>query len=162
MKVLVFDADALIKIARAGFLEKVSREFECVVPREVEREAVEAGKKKMFEDALAIEQLIRAGLVKVREARGERVSGLGLGELASLALYEKTGADAIVSDDRKFLAALQEKQIPFTTPTQLLAAMAMAGKIKAIEALSHLRALKPWVSENSFQTAFEQIKGEKK
>ncbi|MBI3587728.1 hypothetical protein HY095_00885 [Candidatus Micrarchaeota archaeon] len=162
MPKIVFDADALIKLARAGILPQVTGAFDCHATRVVQREAVDAGKAKMYEDALRIEDEIGRGRIRVHAIsapKTEESGELGTGELTALSLFARIGADAIASDDRKFLSKLERDGIPFVTPTQLLVALWKSGKISRKSAARGLEGLRHFVPEHSYKNALNQIGG---
>lgn len=164
MRRLVFDSDGLIKTVRAGLLEPIAREFECCLTKEVEEETIKRGKEKMHDDAFAIEDAVRQGLLKVMPAArmDSAETTLGKGELSAAALFRQIGGEAIVSDDKKFLDFLQQNGVPFATPTRLLVAMEKNKKINRTAAQISLEKLKPLVSRNAYETAFKQLGGELK
>ena len=43
---VVFDADGLIKLAKSGLLEKITKLIKCTMPEDVYIEVVERGKEK--------------------------------------------------------------------------------------------------------------------
>lgn len=159
---LVFDADGLIKLAKSGALEPVTGVFECMATKQVEREAVTEGKRRLYEDAFETGRIISLGKIKIMEvnlhvqmARRD----FGVGELSVIGLYKKIAADAIVSDDKKFLALLAQESIPFVTPTQLIVGMAVSKKISVENAQAHLSNIKQWVTQKSYVNALKQIGG---
>ena len=61
MSKIVADADGLIMLGKSGALGHLLSAAEIVVPRSVYREAVEAGKKEMYEDAFELEKVLGEG-----------------------------------------------------------------------------------------------------
>jgi len=129
MKV-VCDADGLIKTAKAGVLNALAARVALLVGPEVYREAVEAGQARGHPDAQAIERVLEARaylaapLQGVRgrshEQRAVEALPLGAGEKEAFLLYFREQADAVLSDDRDFLAALERAAVPFLTPAAVL------------------------------------------
>lgn len=158
MNKLVFDADALIKLAHAGVLRHIKQDR--LMSQTVYEETVIEGKKQLYDDAYEIERLVQEGALQAVKTRtAEDIPGLGKGELSTLALFTQVKADAIISDDKKFLSVLEERQIPFIIPTELIAALVhKIGKKEAIEAL---RRIKPFVSEENYESASEALGGKK-
>ncbi|RLE81049.1 MAG: hypothetical protein DRJ36_01680 [Thermoprotei archaeon] len=62
---LVFDASALIKLAKSSILGDVVRSFRCVISEVVFNEVVVEGKRRGYSDALLIEKLVNADVIKV-------------------------------------------------------------------------------------------------
>lgn len=58
MKNLVFDSDGLIKLTKAGILEKVIGHFICSITKEVYDETVVKGLERFYDDAFQIDGLI--------------------------------------------------------------------------------------------------------
>ena len=86
MKKLVFDADALIKLAKAGVLDRMKHEI--MISGQVHNEAVVEGKKLQHHDAEKIDWLVDRKVILVRPAgRVLRHARLGKGELSTVALF---------------------------------------------------------------------------
>src|SRR3989338_3511907 len=160
MLTIVFDADGLIKLARAGILERVASLIHCITSQQVYNETMR-GKEKMYEDAFIIDALVEKGSIEVKRIKPtEGLLGLGLGERSALALFNKIQGDAIISDDRKFLAVLETVDIPFIIPTDLIAILAVHKKLQKTEAIKALEVLRPFVREENYTAASELIGGD--
>jgi len=84
---LVFDADGLIKLHRAGALSRVVRAFPCAIPRAVFAEVVTRGKARLHQDAQEIEALLTGAVtILAVEQHEQSEPGLGAGELSVLGL----------------------------------------------------------------------------
>lgn len=156
MKMFVFDTDGLIKLARSGILSSVP--YQILISTSVYQEAVTAGKKRLYEDALVIEQLIGRGKILVKEVKNIlNIPKLGAGETSALILYYKMKADAIVSDDRQFLTYLGEQNIPFLVPSEFLVLLALAKQIKNKDCLQALDTIKNMITVENYYSAKEAL-----
>lgn len=162
---LVFDSDGLIKIAKSGLHREVLQVVEASITEEVERETVVEGKRNMYEDAYRLEELIEDGTLSVRaverSANGEDIlrdrRSLGEGERSALHLYFETSADAIVSDDRAFLSVLEENDVPFIRPVDLL--VKLSKDIGEKESLKGLKRMGDYVREKELRDAVKTLEG---
>lgn len=155
---IVLDADGAIKLTRAGVLQKVVVFASCVMTEQVYAEIMR-GKEKMYEDAFMIEGLVDARKLKVVKVAPAEVVGLGEGERSVLAFVEKAQIDAVISDDQRFLAVLERKEIPYIIPTDLVAVMAVRGHLTNEMAYEALDALRHFVSQTNYQSAKDFIGG---
>ncbi len=158
MSSIVLDADALIKLTHAGILGNIPHQ--CFISDAVFEETVTEGKKRLFDDAFEIERQVKNGNIDViKVKRTEDIPGLGKGELSSLALFKQIKADAIISDDRRFLTTLEMQDIPFITPTQVI--VTLSKKVGKKETVAALDRIKPFVTKESYQDALSAL-GDKK
>ena len=141
MKKIVFDSDGLIKLVKSGIFKKIQQEI--FISEEVYQETVVAGKKGFHDDAQIIEQYIEEKKIIVKKNKTTKnIYGLGKGEASAFSLFEEIQADAIISDDRKFLAVLEQENIPFIVPTEVIVALAVKRRITKIEAAEALLKIK--------------------
>lgn len=90
---VVLDSDGLIKLAKAGALERVLEAWTCIVPRAVYVETVERGLEAAYPDAQAIRPVLPSAAIRpparhpraVALLKGKR--GLGPGEQGALYLF---------------------------------------------------------------------------
>ncbi len=158
MSKIVFDADGLIKLARAGIVDLIKQD--CIISQEVFEEAVTEGKKRMYEDAFEIERLVKQRKIRVvKTSNIKEIPGLGTGELSALALYLQTKSKAIVSDDRRFLDILAEEGIPFIIPTEVIVALALNKTISRKQGLNALLRIKEFVSKDNYESALQALGG---
>jgi predicted nucleic acid-binding protein len=158
MSKFVFDADALIKLVRAGIFERLAHEN--IISAQVYEEAVVEGKRKLYEDAFHIEKLIEKKRVRVEQTSAvESIPGLGKGERSALALFTKLNADAIITDDRRFISHLEEKGIPMIIPTEIIVALGVKRVLTKEEAKEALERIRPFVTKENHQRAIEAIGG---
>ncbi len=154
----VLDADGIIKLAKAGMLEKLVESAVCIVPRQVYDEVMK-GKGKMHKDALITQSLVAQSKIKIAEHGKTEFAGAGAGESAALAVFRKENADSIISDDLRFLAKLEKEDITFTTPANALVWLAKSSKITKEEALYSLEKLKEFVREEAYERAKNLLGG---
>lgn len=160
MTKIVFDSDGLIKLTKAGCLQKLLEHFTCSITREVYEETALKGMERLYDDAFQIEELIKNGRLNVEKAKNNKkaqqilkYSGVGKGEASSLHLFFNTNAVAIVSDDRAFLNLLEQNNLPFITPADLIIKLYELKLLSKNEAMDALNKIKPYVSKNSYNNA---------
>ena len=162
---LLLDTDALIKLHRAGVLERVAEAYACGIHEAVYREAVVAGRAHRYADAEIIDQVVQAHIEvhpaasagdESRETRGLR---LGQGEGGLLELYVRDEGDLIVSDDHRFLSVLLSRGVPVLLSSGLIARLARDGVISPEEAKVALDKVKPWISRGAHREATDEIEG---
>ncbi len=154
------DADALIKLSKAGAKEVVASAFTVILPPAVRQECVDQGKAGGHPDALKIEGNLKKGVLHSDDVREESsteaiIADLGLrgGEADVLRLMLGGSADLIVADDHRFLQILDGLGVPFATPSALLIALVKAGHMAEHEALRHLEKLSEFISEQEYLEA---------
>ncbi len=124
----VVDSDGLIKLYRAGILQALFENWECLIPRAVYKETVQRGMQAAYPEAVAINRVIPRGSIKdpVRHPRAATLlkdkKGLGAGEIAALHVYFAERASWIISDDTAFLQLLQKSGCAFLPPGLVLLA----------------------------------------
>lgn len=160
MTKIVFDSDGLIKLIKAGCLQRLLEHFSCSITREVYEETALKGMERLYEDAFQIEELVKNGRLNVEKVKNNKqaqqilkYSGVGKGEASSLHHFFNTNARAIISDDRAFLNLLEQNNIPFITPADLIIRLYELKLISKDEAMDALNRIKPYVSKNSYNNA---------
>jgi hypothetical protein len=149
---IVFDADGLLKIHKAGFLEEMTAMYVCLIPDEVFQETVTGAKRAHPEEAEGLERFIQAGKIQkrraARSAPADRIlafsRALGMGERGALRLHYTERADYLVTDDQAFLNLLTRHRIPFLTPSEILYRLRTANRLsreKADRAAERLRPI---------------------
>lgn len=154
---MIFDADGLIKLNRAGILFTVAKKFNCLVPPEVYYEAVTAGLAMHYPDAVGIEHIISSSMTISPGPATSSPIPFGMGETAAWGLLLNTESAAIVSDDVGFVRFLTANSVPCIVPGDLLSAMVKLDfitKQKALEALNKLRLI---IQASQFDRALEAI-----
>lgn len=155
----VLDADGAIKLAKADSLESLCLFADCYLPTQAFTEILK-GKEKMFEDAFIIERLVKENKIKVLHALGVQKRFLGGGETMALALFRKLGADAIISDDRRFLSLCEQEKVPFLIPTDAIVFLAVKKAFSKTDAINCLSKIRHLVREENYISAIKSIGGE--
>ena len=165
--VLLLDADALIKLYRAGVLQHVAHTFECVIPEGIFHEVVTSGRQFQYPDAESINQVIESDITvhRVTEVPPDilEVPGVDAGERDLLGLFYTLSVEAeaiIISDDRRFLAVLGHEEIPALTPPDLVVLMARQDYLERPEAKTALEDMRPSIRETAYRQALADIEAE--
>lgn len=163
MSKLVADADALIKLHKAGVLEALLGWHEVLVPAAVYEEAVVAGKRELYEDAFALEEALEFGGAIIQGScseasglAGASKPSLGAGERDALGVYRE-GAEAILSDDRAFLGLLEERGVPYLTAASVVVGLARSGRLSVEEAMESLQRMRRYVRGAVYERALEEL-----
>lgn len=158
---LLFDADALIKLAHAGALETITKVCPCVTTPEVKREVVEEGQKRLYADADVIAELIEKKLLKIKEPKVTVTHPLSLepGELSVLRLHQKLKGWMIVSDDQSFLRQLAKENIDVIVPADLLVLLHQVEKITSLEARTYLEGIRVFIRQEDYQRVSLELEG---
>jgi len=166
---VVIDSDGLIKLAKAGVLEKVAGAWDFYIPQAVYEETVERGKEEAYPDAEEIERIIQGqgrGHVRPPSREHPRAKGilalagaksLGRGEQETLHLFFAEEADVIISDDRAFLAVLERAALPYLPPALALVELARRKGIGIEEAVEALEKMKRLIKAEVYQCAREDL-----
>ena len=168
---IVTDADGLIKLGKSGALPALLAAARILVPRAVWEEAVEEGKRRMYEDAHVLERTLGAGGAEIFEyvehEPSEEAEVLlrnsaaapGAGERAALAVFFVSSADAILTDDRAFLGLLAgaDPPVPALVPAAAIASLAEADRLSIEEARESLGRLERSVRESVLAAALGEI-----
>lgn len=169
MSKFVVDADALIKLGKAGGLAALLEAHEVLVPTAVYEEAVVAGKREMYEDAFVLEEALKRGEARIsrREVAEETAAdaardSLGPGEREAFALYLREGADAVLSDDRVFLGFLDAEGVPYLTSTAVVVGLASSEELTLDEAFRVLEGLKEYVRKGVYEEARGALEEQKR
>jgi predicted nucleic acid-binding protein len=170
MAKIVADADGLIKMGKSGALGRLLRAAEVLVPERVYQEAVVAGKRGLYEDALELERVLAEGPAEVvaeitaDETLGERAgvlleaaSSLGAGEREALRLFLARRADAVLTDDRAFANLLAREGIGVLVPAAAIVALAEGGRMSVGEAEVALRRMEPLVRREAYEAAMQDL-----
>lgn len=157
------DADGLIKMAKAGILEVFAQYAKLLIGPQVYREAVEEGKARGYPDALDLERILKVHAQVPRTLRRTRTTqllagvSLGAGEREALQIYFTEQADAVLSDDRAFLSALEAQGIPFLTPAAIVVFLAERKLITLTEAHEALERLRPLIRSDQYELARQDL-----
>lgn len=168
---IVTDADGLIKLGKSGSLPALLSAARILVPRAVWEEAIEEGKRRMYEDAHILESTLGAGGAEIVELveygpseeaemlLRNSAAALGAGERAALALFFVRSADAIVTDDRAFLGLLAEADppVPVLVPAAAIVSLVEADRLSIEEAREALGKLEGAVRKSVLAAALGEI-----
>lgn len=168
MSTIVADADGLIKMGKSGALPALLGAARVLVPRTVWDEAVEEGKRRMYEDAQVLERSLVEGDAEVvgnEQSRASeelpRRSGayFGAGERAALTVFFARGADAILTDDGAFLRLLADARppVPSLVPTAAIVGLAEAGGLSFGAAGEALEKIEPFVRSEAYEAAMNEL-----
>ena len=160
---LLFDSDALIKAAKAGFLESAASAFKIHITNDVYNETVEQGKKRIYEDADKIENLVQnKKIFLIKSAKYAKKpkpkQSFGRGETSVFQAYKK--GYLIVTDDLSFVSYLNDVSIRNMSCAHVLIALAKKGRISKEKACYHLEKLSFFIRKEIYELAKKGIKGE--
>lgn len=156
----VIDSDALIKLTKSEILEVVCCHYKCITTSEVKNECVDEGKKRLFADALKIENFINKNLLKIVDLKRIRQikENLGKGEVSAVNLYFQEKNSIIITDDSAFIRYLEENNIKFLIPADLILLLRISEKIDEKSALSYLENMKDFIREEVYNNIKKNIK----
>lgn len=159
MAKFVVDADAAIKLAKANVMEKAAEHTKLVISQQVYMEILR-GKENLYEDAFCIESLVKDKKIAVRTTSENKLEGLGAGECSALTLFKEIKADAIISDDRKFLSLLEHELVPYIIVTDFIVFLVIKKAVAKEEGLSALDKIRFLIREENYQAAKMKIEGD--
>ena len=157
---LILDSDALIKLTHSEIIFSVCNAFNCLITKEVEEEAVTEGKKRFYPDAFVIEKLIKSSLLNVRAPKSKLKikESLGKGEISVLKLHSSVRKSIIISDDSAFIRYLENNNIIFFVPSDLIILLKKLGKISLKEAMYFLDKMKAFIKDEVYNEAKKELK----
>jgi len=160
MTKVIFDSDGLIKLVKAGCCQQLFKHFTCSISKEVYEETVIKGMEGLYDDAFQLEEHVKNNDLTVENVKNNRQAQMilknrvvGKGEASSLHLFFNTKARVIISDDRVFLNLLQNNNIPFVTPADLIVRLYELKIIPKNEAMEALIKIKPYINKDSYNNA---------
>lgn len=157
----MLDSDCLIKLAKAGVLDALLKNAICFVPQEVFEEVVIVGKRLLYKDAEEISRIVEQGRIRVVPIVCQAHPALGKGEVAAKELAIKIAADAVLSDDQRFLSELESEGIAFMNSAHAIVWLKETKSVTRNEALIMMERLRPFISEGSHQNAIIIIGGKR-
>jgi len=146
--ILLMDADCLIKITKAGLKKLVCDNSTVFIPGVVKNEVVDAGKQKGCQDALIVEKNIESDVIKIVESSSNYANG----DEALIELFKNKNYHAVATDDAKLVRQLRIKGIPFILPGLIIYQLMQDHLVKEDQALSALKQLSEFISEDEFST----------
>ena len=168
MHTIVADADGLIKLGKSGALPTLLSATRVLVPQAVWDEAIEEGKRRMYEDAYVLERELRAsGAEVVADEHNEEAeallagsaTALGAGERAALGVFFVRSAEAVLTDDRAFLGLLAaaEPTVPALVPAAAIVSLMEAGRLSTEDAREALGKLEGSVRKSVLRAALDEV-----
>ena len=156
----VIDSDALIKLTKSDLLEIICHYYNCIITNDVKIECVDEGKKRLYKDALKIEDFINKKLLMVMDLKkaGKIKENLGKGEISTVNLYFQEKNSTIVTDDSAFIKYLEENKIKFFIPADLILLMKLSNKIDKQTALNYLEKIKDFISDGVYNDIKKDIR----
>jgi rRNA-processing protein FCF1 len=143
---VLMDADCLIKFTKAGLKESVCAHLSVVIPQGVKHEVIDLGKN--HPDSIIIKNNLDKGLLLLSSVEAPNLKG----EEAALAIFQKGGFDAILSDDKRFVRRLRALGIPYITPAVCIALLLKQSVITLPDAIENLESLRPFISSDEYNT----------
>jgi predicted nucleic acid-binding protein len=162
MKILL-DADASIKLTKIGLIEILASEFILIMTDVVYDEHVNIGMKNNYPDAAIMKELVSQGAITVGRTENGYSSinsdfNLDRGEASLLNYYVHNEVDLIVSDDEKFLKALNELDFPFVPSACTILMCINRNLISKDEGLKFPDKLKFMIRDKHFYYIRNKIK----
>ena len=156
------DADALVKLTKAGAKELIVEAFEIVIPEAVEAEIVGEGRDAEYADASLIAENVRLGRIAVEPALREDLSFPGCivgGDRAVLNHSLRGGYAVVVTDDAALLRRLKGLGVSATLPAALLLAAGRRRRLSGRRVGELLEALRPHISSEEYVTCLLKLEG---
>ncbi len=156
---LIFDSDTLIKLTHSEAITKICENCNCFITDKVKEETVDEGKKRFYPDADKIENLIKEGLLKIKnpEKTIEIEEYYGKGESSVLSLHHEAKNHIIVSDDQHFIKYLEENKIEFLTAVDVIILLKRLGKITVKDSLYYLNKMKVFIREEVYRSVKKDL-----
>lgn len=159
---VLFDSDALIKIAKAEFIVATVECFDVLITEDVYNETVEEGKKGFYADADKIEELVKQGRINVLKVdyykKGKKPKqSFGIGETSVFQAYKK--GRLVVTDDLSFALYLEKKSIKYLSSAHILLMLLKKHKLTKDEAYHCLEKMKPFIRRQIYEIIKKDIGG---
>ena len=165
---LIFDSDGLIKLVKANLPKEVFDSFKACISEEVYIECVIDGKKGLYYESFEIESLITdKKIIKKKSKTNSQAikilkdENFGKWEESILHLFFNIKADAIISDDKKFLNFLFNNELAFMTPTDLVISLYGGSILDRDSASKVLEGLRPFVKDKYYFQAKNKLEVKK-
>jgi len=161
---VVFDASALILMAKIGLLKELSQELDIHTTETVYEETTRAETY----DAQVIRQRSENNRFTREKVQGESTEkilerfNLDKGEASTIALQRQINADIIATDDKQAINTCKILEIKFTTSLKLLERAYEKEILSREKALTKLNELEKygWYKDNQIKTTEQNIRGE--
>ena len=154
---LLFDSDALIKVSKAEFLDKIAENFNVSITEEVYNETVKEGKKGFYQDAEKIGDFVDEGKIKIikEECKKELKQSFGKGEKSTYNAYKR--GTVIITDDLKFASYIKRENIKSLSSAHLIYVLAKKKKLSRDNALYCLEKLKPYIRKEVYKLVKKDV-----
>lgn len=155
----LIDADALVKITKAGLKETLTAHLDLRMAPVVAKEVIQEGKRLGHADAAEVERNLKKKRLRVtNDPDDSPMAALFKGGEADLvALYGSGSYSAVISDDQRFLKRAVEFGIEILTPSAALALLAKRRKLSGKAACDRLEALKPYISAEEYTLSAREL-----
>jgi len=144
----IADSSSIILLEKIRLLDKLVKEFNIIISKEVKIEAIEKGKEKKYPDAYHIEEKIRKNLINVKEVKDYikvnkimKDFNIERGESESIVLFLQEKANLLLTDDRLAFNACKSIDIPATGTLALVIGSYNKKIINKEEAINMIKIL---------------------
>lgn len=153
---ILIDSDSLIKITKIGLIELLCENTKICITKEIFKESVLEGKKRLYEDAKIIENLIKNNKIEIiKNNINKIINNFGIGENSILYALNKNIIP--VSDDQKFLNYLESKNIEYLQSVTCIFLLFKKKIIKKNEYLKFLEKLKLFIKDEVYNNAKNMV-----
>ncbi len=155
----LIDADALVKITKAGLKETLTAHLDLRMAPVVAEEVIQEGKRLGHADAAEVERNLKKKRLRVttEPAASPKAALFRGGEADLVALYETGNYSAVISDDQRFLKRAIEFGIDILTPSAALALLVRRRKLSGRIACDRLESLKPFISAGEYTLTAREL-----
>jgi predicted nucleic acid-binding protein len=153
---LILDADAIIKLNRAGLLALLVRAYECLITQAVYDEVVTTGRAEGYVDADSIDRILENS-TRVT-ADGEPEESLGHGEQSILLAHRSRSDVVVVTDDQRFRSVLIRRGFPELPPAGVIVLLVREGWLDLTGGFKALDAMRSLVRTSSYIEARAQLR----
>jgi predicted nucleic acid-binding protein len=149
MILIIADASSLILLEKIALLDTLlCHDMSVMIPREVQKEAVEKGKMKKHPDAFKLEKKISQGQITVKDVKDKtHVRNLKesfkmeTGEAEAISLFQQEQADLLATDDRFAMNACKALSIPVSGSAAFVTNSFEQGLINKYQGVQMLETL---------------------
>ena len=160
---LLIDSDSLIKLAKIGLLENITKTFSVEITEEIYNETVVEGRRRLYEDSNIIKGLVDVKKIKIIKKADTKSKmpikeNFGAGELSIL--ISKKSNHIIVTDGMKFTRYLQSSRINSISSGNIIVALKEKSILTKQQAKDYLEMLKPYIRNDVYGSINKDIEGE--
>jgi hypothetical protein len=155
----LIDADALVKITKAGLKETLTAHLDLRMAPVIAKEVIQEGKQLGHADAAEVERNVNRKRLRITTAPPSSLKATLFegGEADLVALYGSGNFSAVISDDQRFLSRAIEFGTDILTPSAALVLLVRRRKLSARTACDRLGALKPYISAEEYTLAAREL-----